>query len=223
MEGPMNAMRAHYLARASAARVVADPIIVTPMDVIAYRKMWDPFVLGLVKVLKQCGDLWQKHDPSVNTAQFAIPPDDKTFQLWGQIENQNGDGLLGEWNKYAGLSSAQIVFRAREILESFQATVLKAGGFYAQLLRRDCPKVALPDVPSTDLQAQVIGRIEGLKILAEGVLQILAIGISGALEAVGSAAQYVGSATKKVVDTVTSPLPWVAIGLVALVFLVSRH
>jgi hypothetical protein len=109
------------------------------------------------------------------------------------------------WNQFAGLSDMDIVLRADGILRSFQDTVLQVGRYNAPQVAKEFPQLALPEPPSFDLQAEIIGRIEGLGILAKGVLHLLGIGASGALEATLGAG-------RRIVETVTSPGPWVALG-----------
>jgi hypothetical protein len=118
------------------------------------------------------------------------------------------------------------VVQAGDILRYFQRTVLKVGQVYEPQIAKDCPAIALPAPPSLDLQQQTIARIEGLGILAHGVLQLIGIGASGALDTIGS----IGSTAKKVVTDVSSavgafasPLPWIAIAAVAGLLLLGRR
>ena len=187
--------------------------IVTPDDVLAYRQLWTPFVSATYRAALQCSQLWSGNDSSINKGQFAIPPDATTIQEWADVEAQNATQIQNEWNKYAGLSPADVVFRAKEILQSFQATVYKCGQDYRDRIATDCPSVVLPSAPDPSVQAQVIGRIEGLQILGEGILQILTIGASGAIESVGNAADYVKQTTQQALNVASSPWPWIALGL----------
>jgi hypothetical protein len=183
----------------------------TPGDVLAYRQTWDAYVLGMVKAAQACGALWDAKDPSINLTQFATPPDATTMTLWANGQRLNADSLLTQWNKWASTPDWQVIANAEDILKDFQATVEKAGQLFGPEVARDCPSIVLPDPPSFDLQAQTIGRIEGMGIVAHGMLQLLGIGASGALESYGEIGSQIGKAVSRSFDV----LPWITIGVVA--------
>ena len=190
--------------------------IVTPGDVLAYRRMWDSYVVETVRAAIACADAWdaaaQSGDVSgINTSQFKMPPDATTMHLWATQERQNAESLLSRWNAHADTPDWQLLAQAGDILIDFQKAVLRAGQIYRPNIAQDCPKLAegLPPPPTFDFQAQAIGRLEGLGVVAHGLLQLLGIGVSGVLDTAGA----IGQKAADVVRTVTSPAPWLALGL----------
>jgi hypothetical protein len=144
---------------------------VTPSDVLAYRNLWDPYVMGTARAALACAQSLPAGSVEAGTQQA------------------NSDAIVLRWNEYAGWSDDMIVLEAAGILESFQNTVLKVGQFYQPSIHADCPTIALPTPADTSSQAAVIGAIEGEGILAHGVLQLLGQGAEGALETLGAIAK----------------------------------
>lgn len=196
--------------------------IVTPGTVLAYRSLWDGYVTGMARAAAACGKLWSSSDPSINTKQFAAAPDATTMQIWANAEQGFSDSITASWNAHQNMSDAEIVISAADILQDFQNVVLRCGQFYAPQIARDCPSVTLPAVPSVDLQKVVIAEIEGEGILAHGVLQLLGIGVGGALEAAGEVASQVKQQVNKVADFLASPWPWAAVAVVGGVYVADR-
>ncbi len=112
---------------------------------------------------------------------------------------------------HADLADYEIVVLAPHILQDEQRTVLRVGQFYVPELRRYCPDLLLPKVPTSTWQAAVIGRIEGTAILAHGILQLIGIGADGALQTLGS----VASKTVDVLDAALSPTGLLVGGVIA--------
>jgi hypothetical protein len=164
--------------KADAARELGELAFVTPGDVLAFRQTWNPYVVGVANASIACADELD--------AKSAGAGDDRRV---------DAGSIMTLWNLYSGWSDVEIVEAAGDILKSFQQTVLKVGQVYAPAIHASCPDVALPAPPSTDVQAQVIGRVEGLGILAHGVLQILGMGAGGALATLGAAAAIATSTT----------------------------
>jgi hypothetical protein len=162
--------------------------IVTPGDVLAYRAIWDPYVMGTARAGLVCAAAWQAvidgKPPStpINLGKFAVPPDAKTLQLQVQLQQQWGAGLVVSWNQYANLQDWEIVVSAGDILQAFQETVKQTGAFNQPQIRHDCPSLVLPDPPGIEAQQRVIAQIEGLGILEHGIMQLFAKGAGGALE-----------------------------------------
>lgn len=188
-------------------------------DVLAYRKTWDAFVLDVIRAMKVCADALEavgsgRAPPtplSSVLANIATPETRKeTLQRLADLKRADADLLLSEWNVHAGLSDYDIVLRAGFILTSQQKTVEHAGHF-REVVHRDCPELALPDVPSVSLQAQLIGRVEGAQILAHGVLELFGIGLAGGLDTLGAIGQKAG----KLVDVAANP--WAVGGAIAAV------
>jgi hypothetical protein len=178
------AATAHYHGSASTLGAIAT----TPGDVLAYRNLWNGYVVDTARAAAACGAAWQAladgTTPATlpNVGEFAAPPDAKTLALWATSNQQIADSIMASWNQHAGLQDWQIVASAAEILQDFQKVVRDVGQFYQPQIKRDCPQLALPVPPSLELQKQVIGQIEGLGILAHGVLQLFEIGAGGALD-----------------------------------------
>ena len=189
--------------------------IVTPGDVIAYRQMWDPYVVGVAQGFVQCQTDWNnaaagQSSTGADLAQFASPPDATTLKLWANAQSLNAQSIMSMWNAHAGLSDAEIVLIAGGILQDFQNVVKAVGQQYVPQLQRDCPNIAIPAPPAYSLQSQVIARIQGAGILANGVLQILGIGASGALDTAVSLERWTAATANKIVDTATSWWAWAA-------------
>jgi hypothetical protein len=174
--------------------------VVLPGDVLAYRKIWDAFVMGTARAAVACGAAWQSLADGkapltpANIGQFAVPPDHKTLQLWAQLEQQKGDGIVSSWNMYAGLQDWEIVVSAGDILQDFQSIVRRVGEYYQPQILKDCPALVMPDPPSLELQQQVIAQIEGLGILTHGIMQLFVKGAEGALETYQTIGQKIVSA-----------------------------
>jgi hypothetical protein len=143
---------------------------VTPSDVLAYRNLWDGYVMGTARAAQACAQSLSAGSLEASTQQA------------------NADAIVLRWNEYAGWSDDMIVLEAAGILESYQDTVLKVGQFYQPSIHADCPSMALPSPADTNTQAAVIGAIEGQGILAHGVLQLLGQGAGGALSTLGAIA-----------------------------------
>jgi len=141
--------------------------VTTPSDVLAYRKMWDPYVLGVARANLQCSQA-----SGLDTTLASV-------------HKGESDDLMALWNQNAGLSDTDIVLRASGILQNQQDTVLQAGKMVPGI-KRDCPKIAIPEVPSLASQQAIIGAIEGQSILANGILQLIGMGADGALQTIGA-------------------------------------
>jgi hypothetical protein len=204
LQGPPADGRLHTTGPVRPQRADQSGGIVTPGDVLAYRTTWDDYVMGTARAAAACAQAWQAladgTTPSTppNVSQFAIPPDQKTLSLWAVGQQQDSDSLVASWNMHADKPDWQVVVQAGDILQDFQRTVQRVGNFYQPQIAKNCPAIELPKPPSFDLQSQVIGRIEGLGILAHGVLQLLGIGVGGALQTYGAIAQQAGEIGKKV-------------------------
>jgi hypothetical protein len=176
--------------------------IVTPGDVLAYRKIWDDYVMGTARAAVACAAAWRafaaQAPPATapNVAQFAVPPDARTLALWAAHQDQIAESITTAWNAHAGKQDYEVVLLASSILADFQNAVLRVGRDYQPQIAHDCPALALPKPPSVEAQKEVVGRIEGLKILAHGVLQIFAIGVDGALETVAQIGHDIEDAGK---------------------------
>jgi hypothetical protein len=189
---------------------------VTPGDVLAYRRTWDGYVLGIARAELTCAAAWRAGQG--DTSGFAVPPSASVIESYASGFETQANAIMTQWNAHAGLSDADIVIRAADILTYQQTAIMNVVAYSVQDLQRYCPKIVLPPVPSFDLQSEVIGRIEGLGILSHGVLQLIGVGAGGALDTYQQIGTKALSAGEKVGSILSSPWPWIAVGLVALAY-----
>lgn len=189
----------------------------TPDDIFTYRTLWNQYVLDTVASAFECGAAYQAVAATQSDAGTKA-----TLLGIGADTINSANLLLQEWNVYAGWATTQpatIVLDGASILQSFQSTVLQAGQLRSEmttgslscaLTYHDSSGVLQQAVagPGASVQAQVIARLEGLGVLASGVLQVLEQTGSNGLVAVGSAAQAAGSFA-------VSPWLWVSAAVVA--------
>jgi hypothetical protein len=196
--------------------------IVFPGDILAYRAMWDQYVLDTVRVCYDCSEAFanvsvEQNDPT--TAQ-------QLAQLSAQYK-QDGDKILAEWNVWRDIKAYTIVLQAADILEQEQQVVLSAGKqrevlttgtITCALTYHDAEGNVVSAIQGADpnVQAQIIARIEGLGILGKGVLQIFTESTAAGVQAAGDAAQWLLKRGKEVVETTTSYLPWIIFGIAAI-------
>lgn len=201
--------------------------VATPGDVLAYRSMWDPYVMGIVRALMACGGAFAQasagQTPATPIAQnvFVVPPDSQTLGIYAASLEGDSAQLLAQWNAHAGMSDSDLVLQAGNVLQDFQKAVEDAGQLYAPQVRRYCPSVPLPEPPSVSVQKQIIARLQGLGVIAGGVLQLFGIGAGGALDTLGA----VGSTAQGLTSLLTNPAAWiaVAVGLGAAVVLIKSE
>ncbi len=152
--------------------------LATPLDVMAYRRMWNPYVVGTANAALACAR-------SLEAQAKASGDPSGLLALAADTERTNAEALMVRWNLHANTPDYQIVINAADILQDQQDAVLHAGQIYRDAIAKDCPHEALPSAPTSSVQSGVIGAIEGAGILAHGVLQILGAGVDGALETLG--------------------------------------
>jgi hypothetical protein len=172
--------------------------ITTPGDVLAYRNLWDPYVVGTLQGINQCGD--------VLLAVSANPPAGISAQTLVDMGNNYHDlatKYLAEWNQFAGLQDIDIVAQGGLILTTFQDIVQRLGKLRADPSFSTYCVSKMPDPPSLDVQKAVLSRIEGLGILAHGVLQFF---VSSETEGLKVVASDVGKGAKDVIKAL--PIPW---------------
>lgn len=167
-------------------------------DVLAYRTLWNDYVMGTVKALSLCADAWNAAGaakrggqslptgPNYGVLSEAAQAAPESYEAIGSTDQGFANDLLASWNMHAGMSEHDILLQASNILQDFQNTVLRVGQFYQPQVQNDCPSVPLPSPPSQDSQKQVISQLQGAGIAAQGALQLLGIGASGGLQTVGS-------------------------------------
>jgi hypothetical protein len=197
--------------------------IVTPGDVLAYRALWNQYVTDTVNSAQYCATSFN------NVASQQTDAATKA-NLQGQATafDTEATTLLSLWNLYQNMATTDpsfIVLQGAQILQTFQQVVINAGNLRQSMTTGTltCSLEYLDSTgaltlavqgPDPSLQAEVIARIEGLGILASGVLQILLETSSNALQQGGSAAQWVAQQAKTIVETVVSPWWWALAGIV---------
>jgi hypothetical protein len=193
--------------------------VVLPSDILAYRAMWDQYVLDTVRVCYDCSQAF------ANVA--AQQPDAATQQQLQQLSTlykQDGDNILAAWNVWANVSDATIVLQGADVLQQEQQVVITAGHqrellttstITCALTYHDAAGNVVNAIPGADpnMQAQLIARIEGLGILGSGILQVFVESTAAGLKTVGSAAQWLAQQGKQLVETTTSSLPWIIAGI----------
>ena len=178
-----------------------------PHEVYEYRRIWEPYVAGTVDALRLCSDAIQTQSDSIATSD---PSRATTLKLYADGARQNADFLASEWNAYRDTSAANVMLGAADILLFFQRTVLQAGT-YAQSSGADCPGVPFPPPTPLEEQNSVILALQDAQVIGAGSLQLLAIGASGALQAVGAAVRTVTHPIADLAKAANSPWPWVAL------------
>jgi hypothetical protein len=168
-------------------------------DVLSYRTLWNDYVMGMARALVTCADAWDAAAAAVKAGTSPLPdgpnysrlsqaaqasPD--AYSAIASSDRQFANDLVASWNLHAGMSEADMLTQATSILEDFQKTVLRVGQFYQLQLQQDCPNLPIPSPPSPDAQKQVISQLQGAGLAAQGVLQIMGIGVDGALQTAGS-------------------------------------
>lgn len=199
---------------------------VLPSDILAYRAMWDPWVKAMLSAMQTAAIEYQKAaigQPSqVDLSIYATPPSSRTLQDYADGWVQDVNLTATEWNAEQNLSDSEVVFQGAQILTYLQRTVLGIYNTYVPQLRHELPGVKIPDIPDGPVQVGVIQHIEGLGILAVGVLEILAVGANGALQGVATTAGKLLDLADKTTTALTSPWLWgtVAVGVAAVATIV---
>jgi hypothetical protein len=184
----------------------------TPGDVLAYRSMWDPYVMGMLRAMKSTGDAFvavSQNPPAGYTAQ--------TLLTYGTSLQNEADALLKLWNLYAGLDSASILLRAGDIVKTYQDVVQRVSKVRVDPLFKQFSVVKkLPSPPDTNVQDQVISRLEGLSLATKGFLQLFSVGAADDLKSVGQATGTIvagavagaGNAIAPVAHSIWEIVPW---------------
>ena len=222
---------------------------ITPGDVLAYRAMWNAYVVQTACALSvqawaagvqattgtpptvidftqpacECAGDVTPTDPNAqgwgyevtsgifDTSSFAMqPPSAALLNTFAQASADQAQSLLDQWNIESGLTDAQIVQAAPQILGSMQDTVVQCGRVFRPALVNYSPGLAAAIAPGADtsLQKQVIAQLEGANIELRGKLDILQTGVGGVIIAANKAVGQAGT-------VVFSPWLWGAIGLIA--------
>ncbi|MDE2022184.1 MAG: hypothetical protein KGI71_04740 [Patescibacteria group bacterium] len=189
--------------------------LVTPGDILAYRAAWDPYVQDTVRVAQMCSQEWAAAAASVPQGSKGQIEAAKLAQLFA------GDAtkLAADWALWSTVSDSTLVLQGATILEQQQGVVMQAGKERVALTSGVSPcaltyydqngqVVAATNVPDPSLQAQIVARIEGLGILASGILQILVSSAGNGIVAAGSAGQWIAKQAAHTGSWLTSPWTW---------------
>ena len=168
-----------------------------PHMVLDYRKLWDPYVMGTARAAIACS----KGAP--------LPASNLTQELYTGELTGIADSITADWNAHAGATDREIMTQAGDFLQDYQRVVRRVSDVYQPQIRASCPTAMLPQPPIPHLQVPVIGAIEDAEILAHGTLQVLAIGATGALEALEGTGEFIG----RQVDKATGELLVIAIAV----------
>ena len=189
-----------------------------PGDVLAYRSMWDPYVMGALRAISGTADAFSavsSHPPPGYTAQ--------TLSAMASSYKDESQKLLALWNSYAGLSPEVIVLSAGDILNTYQDVVRRVGHFTSDPTFQTFHTGKLPAVPSESAQRSLISHLEGSSMVVRGVLnffvgseknglkelgndigQIAGAAAAGAGAGAGAALPGIGDAIKNLLKGV----PW---------------
>lgn len=170
----------------------------TPGDVLAYRQMWDAFVMGTIRGVSTVAQ--SMHNVAENPPDGVDPA---TLHQLGDAEQQWADAVLAEWNQFAGLSDEDILFQSHVILPAYWHTVQKC--FDKQNDEKNPPAgqvslstgITWPDVPDFNAQQDLIAHLEGLGLVTKGAVQL-----------VGDSAQRGAGLALGAVGGALGALPW---------------
>jgi len=168
-------------------------------DVLAYRNLWNDYVMNSIRAINACADSFDavaNNPPAGYTAQ----------QLHDNAASYRkvADLYLQDWNQFAGKSDVDIIAQSTIILNAQQDLVKRIGALHTS----DTMCKSLLDIqpPSLDLQNEVLSRLEGLGLVTHGALQFFTVSTTTGLQVVAHdvAKPIVEQATKTIWDVV----PW---------------
>ena len=213
-------------------------------DLFAYRRMWDPFILDHVRLWLKVNDALestslarQQCPPGITDAQIQQLQTDTAKQLCTALNTTRSavdptNGILAQWNAWAGRSSSDIVSNAEKMLRQQQAVVALVSGRLSdelvQIGQDWTIPIELPNLPELSVQQLVISRIESAFTTVKGVLQVAGYVARNVAGATSNAVHFVADQTKAVAEGLTSTikaLPKVAetvgtrVGITAIVML----
>jgi len=186
----------------------------TPGDVLSYRQLWDPYVMGTLRALSDCADaldIVAKSPPQGFTG-------DELTQLATAYRN-TVTKTLAQWNQFAGATPADILAQAGTMLQAYQSVVTDIGKMREDPnFSRFCPG-NFPDPPTVSAQKAVIAQLEGAGLTAQGILQLFTQSVTKGLQvAAQTAGQTAGAAVKGVAAGLGIPwYVWAAVGVGAVV------
>jgi len=202
-------------------------------DLLAYRRLWQPFIMAHLALWQHLNDLFEGADESkrcptgifsVDKIDPSLPSATKSFCAGLSITRMHVSetdprGIKAMWNAWAGKSSADILAGADAMLKWHQQVVMMVGGSYKQelvdLAKQWKLDITLPDVPPFAQQQDIIDQIESAYITVKGVLQLIGYGPAATLETAADAAQATAEglkeAARKAGEAISSPLTWIGV------------
>jgi len=202
-------------------------------DLLAYRKLWQPFVFAHLALWQHMNDLFEgaaesKRCPAgiftIDKIDPSLPDATKTFCAGlsvtrMMVSDTDPRGIKAQWNAWAGKTSAEILAGADAMLKWHQGVVMRVGGSYKDdllaLAKQWQLDVVLPDVPPFAQQQDVIDQIEAAYITAKGVLQLIGYSPAAILETAGNATEAVAEGLRETAkaarDAISSPLTWIGV------------
>ena len=192
--------------------VVTGAFITWPHEVLDYRSLWDPYVMGTARAAKELA-----------TTAHPLEGSNLTQELFAGELTGFAKSITSSWNAHADAPDHELLTQAGDFLADYQRVVQRIASFYQPEILKLVPSAKLPKPPFWRLQVPVVSSLEDAKIVGHGVLQILGIGASGALEALDDTGRFIA----RTVDKVTDHIPVLAMfgivaGFVALKAMASR-
>jgi hypothetical protein len=206
-------------------------------DVLAYRRMWDDYVLGVVQANYMAAASLRAESQGLPSFSYTLrgasspttipiyvrpstsTQDPQILSTVADSDDSSGNYLLSRWNLDAGKKDWEIVYFAGSILQEQQRTVQIAGTRAAELRAR-FPSLPLPSPPEKSIQRDVIAHLEAGQYIASGVLQMFTGAAGAELKSAGAVVDELGKGGKKLIDLMDW-VPYLAVGGgVAVMFLV---
>lgn len=179
-------------------------------DVLAYRTLWDPYVMDSIRAINLCADSFDgvaKNPPAGYSSQELS--DNATSY------RKVADLFLQDWNQFAGKQPLEIVAESTIILNAQQDLVKRVGAMHTSATM--CSGLKDVKAPSVDAQNEVLSRLEGLGIVTQGVLQLFTDSTTAGLQVI--ARDVVAPIAKGAATSLWDAIPWwgwVAGGVVGL-------
>jgi hypothetical protein len=212
---------------------------VWPSDLLAYRQQWEPFIKAhlelwryLNSVLESVPDAQQCPAGIFNAAPstLSLPMQQFCAALAItriRVSDTDPDGIQPQWNAWKGKSSAEILAGTGPMLKWHEGVVLRTGGQYKDDLVRiaktwNIPHhFEFPPTPPFSEQQDIITRIEGAGLAAQGLLQIIGYStgevLVGAANTTQALAEGLRDTAKAIPKVLSNPWTWIGVAAVAAV------
>jgi hypothetical protein len=181
-----------------------------PGEVLAYRRTWQPYVAEGIALMRRAAASWAAlargevpaMPPRADLPILATAESDARTTAYNLISAGwagTADTRSAEWDQDAGAHDWKIIVFAGNILQDEERTVRAVSEDLAKL-KEDFPSATLPEPPGFDAQAEVLGRLEAMGLVAHGTLEILGLAAGGVLGKVGDVSGTVLKASKDVLN-----------------------